>query len=44
MMSVWQNLKIWLLIGLLYSVYCAIKGTKVLKRISIPRINCGEKS
>ena len=43
-MSVWQNFKIWLLIGLFYSVYCVIKSTKVLKRIAIPRINWGEKS
>ena len=43
-MSVWQNFKIWLLIGLFYSLYCVIKSMKALKRIAIPRINWGEKS
>jgi len=44
MTSVWQKFKIWLLIAMLYSVYCAIKSTKMLKRLSIPRISWGEKS
>lgn len=43
-MSVWRKFKVWLLIGMFYSVYWAIKGTKALKRIAIPRINWGEKS
>lgn len=43
-MSVWQKTKIWLLIGLLYAVYYAIKSSKILKRIEIPRIKWVEKS
>jgi hypothetical protein len=43
-MSVWQKFKIWLLIGVLYTVYCVMKSTKAVKRIAIPRISWGEKS
>ena len=32
----WQKIKISLLLGLLYTVYFAIKGTKALKQIEIP--------
>ena len=44
MMFIWQNIKIWLLIGMLYAVYYAIRSSKVLKRIEISRINWGERS
>ena len=44
MMSVWQKIKIWLFIGMLYAVYCVIRSSKALKRIEIPRVNWGEKS
>ena len=39
MMSVWQNFKTWLLIGLLYSAYCAVKGTKFVKCTALPRLS-----
>jgi hypothetical protein len=44
MMFIWQKIKIWLLIGMLYAVYYAIRSTKALKRIEIPRINWGERN
>jgi len=44
MTSVWQKFKVWLLIGLLYFFYCAVKGAKALKRLAIPRIRWAEKN
>ena len=44
MISVGQNFKIWLLIGMLYAVYYAIKSAMALKRIEIPRIQWGGRS
>jgi hypothetical protein len=44
MIAVWKKNKIWLLIGLLYVGYYAMRSTRVFKRIAIPRIKWGEKS
>jgi len=43
-LSIWQKFKVGLLIGMLYTVYLLIKGSKALKQIEKPRINWGEKS
>ena len=43
-MSVWQKIKFWLLIGLLHAVYFAVRSSKMIKRIEIPRTKWGEKS
>ena len=40
---IWQKFKISLLVGLLYTVYFAIKGTKALKQIEIPTNRLGAK-
>ena len=44
MKSVRQNFKVWILIGILYTAYCAIMSSRLLKRITTYRINWGAKS
>lgn len=39
MSLIWQKFKIGLLVGMLYAVYFAIKGTKALKQIEVPTAN-----
>jgi len=38
MKSIWHKYKIWLLIGMFYTAYCAVKSFKMLKHIDIHKI------
>jgi hypothetical protein len=38
MKGIWHKYKIWLLIGVFYAAYCAVKGFKMLKHIDIHKV------
>ncbi len=44
MSAIWQQFKVGLLVGMLYTVYIVVKSSRALKQLEIHRSNRGAKN